>query len=45
VSDRATFDSPEQPAAGIEWVRVNGQVAWRQGEAGALAGRLLAPRR
>jgi N-acyl-D-amino-acid deacylase len=41
VIDRATFDEPEQDSAGIEWVVVNGQVAWAQGQAGALAGRLL----
>ena len=41
VADRATFEDPNQDSAGIDWVVVNGQVAWRQGEAGALAGRLL----
>lgn len=41
VIDRASFDDPLQPAAGIEWVVVNGQVAWRQGQPGALNGRLL----
>jgi N-acyl-D-aspartate/D-glutamate deacylase len=41
VIDRATFDDPEQASAGIDWVVVSGQVAWRQGEPGALAGRLL----
>jgi N-acyl-D-amino-acid deacylase len=41
VIDRATFDEPEQPSAGIDWVLVNGRVAWRQGEPGAMAGRLL----
>ncbi len=41
VADRATFEEPNQDSAGIDWVVVNGQVAWRQGEPGALAGRLL----
>lgn len=42
VIDRATFDEPASAASGIDWVVVNGQVAWRQGKPGALAGRLLA---
>jgi N-acyl-D-amino-acid deacylase len=42
VIDRATFDDPAQPAAGIDWVIVNGQPAWHRGESLALAGRLLA---
>jgi N-acyl-D-amino-acid deacylase len=41
VADRATFDQPEQASAGIEWVIVNGEIAWREGEVCALAGRLL----
>ena len=41
VIDTATFDAPEQAAAGIDWVVVNGEVAWRRGQAGARAGRLL----
>jgi len=41
VADRATFEDPNQDSAGIDWVVVNGQTAWRQGEPGALAGRLL----
>ena len=28
-ADRATFDDPMQPAAGIETVFVNGQIVWR----------------
>ena len=44
VLDAATFDQPARPSVGIEWVVVNGEVAWRQGRPGALAGRLL-PRR
>lgn len=35
VIDRATFDEPEQDRVGIEWVLVNGQVAWVQGQAGS----------
>ena len=31
VADRATYDAPQQAAAGIEWVLVNGQVTWQQG--------------
>lgn len=42
VIDRATFDKPMQPAAGIFAVMVNGRVAWEQGKAtGARAGRAL----
>ena len=42
VIDRATFDKPMQPAAGISMVMVNGRVAWEQGKAtGARAGRAL----
>ena len=41
VADRASFEEPTQPSAGIDWVVVNGQVAWREGVPAALAGRLL----
>ncbi len=42
VIDRATFDDPIQPAAGIETVVVNGTIAWQNGAAtGARAGRAL----
>ena len=42
VIDRATFDDPIQPAAGIETVIVNGTIAWRNGTAtGARTGRAL----
>ena len=41
VIDNATFEDPELPSSGIDWVVVNGQVAWRQGHSGSLAGRLL----
>ncbi|MEO8559050.1 MAG: D-aminoacylase [Rhodospirillales bacterium] len=42
VIDTATFDKPEQPAAGIELVMVNGQIVWQDGrETGARAGGVL----
>lgn len=41
VIDQATFEEPKRASAGIAWVVVNGRVAWRQGEAAALAGQLL----
>ena len=42
VIDRATFDDPIQPAAGIEMVIVNGTIAWQDGAAtGARTGRAL----
>jgi N-acyl-D-amino-acid deacylase len=41
VLDQASYDEPERPSVGIDWVVVNGQVAWRHGEAAALAGRLV----
>ena len=42
VIDRATFDDPTQPAAGIETVIVNGTIAWQNGTAtGARTGRAL----
>ena len=42
VIDRATFDDPIQPAAGIETVIVNGTIAWQSGAAtGARTGRAL----
>ena len=42
VIDRATFDDPIQPAAGIETVIVNGTIAWQGGAAtGARTGRAL----
>lgn len=42
VIDRATFENPTQPAAGIEMVMVNGRVIWRDGEStGARPGRAL----
>lgn len=42
VIDRATFEDPKQPAAGIEMVMVNGRLAWEGGSAtGRRAGRAL----
>ncbi len=42
VIDRATFEDPTQPAAGIEVVMVNGTVIWRDGgSTGARPGRVL----
>ncbi len=31
IIDRATYDEPKQPAAGVAFVFVNGTVAWRDG--------------
>ena len=43
VADRATYDAPCQPAAGIHSVLVNGRVAWQQGRhTGARTGQVLA---
>jgi N-acyl-D-amino-acid deacylase len=42
VADRATFDMPKLPAAGIDLVLVNGQPVWQQGATtAARPGRLL----
>ncbi len=42
IIDRATFEKPTQPAAGIALVMVNGRIAWRDGvHTGARAGRAL----
>ncbi len=42
IIDRATFADPKQPAAGIEYVFVNGQIAWTsEGAAPARAGRFI----
>jgi N-acyl-D-amino-acid deacylase len=42
IADRATFEVPTQPAAGIEMVMVNGRVIWQNGAAtGARPGRAL----
>jgi N-acyl-D-amino-acid deacylase len=43
VADRGTFAKPVQPAAGIDQVIVNGQIAWENGTStGARPGRVLA---
>jgi N-acyl-D-amino-acid deacylase len=42
IIDRATFDNPWQPPAGISWVIVNGEVAVENGKiAGATSGQVL----
>lgn len=42
VQDRATFQSPHQYAAGIEWVMVSGEMVWDHGaDTGAVAGKVL----
>lgn len=42
IIDRATFDDPKQPAAGINHVFVNGKMAWTGGEhARTRAGRFI----
>lgn len=41
VRDVADFDDPVQRSTGIEAVWVNGQLAYRDGEPGARAGRFL----
>lgn len=42
IIDRATFDKPFEPPAGIPWVIVNGQIAVRNGEpTHSLSGRAL----
>ena len=42
VKDRATFEDPKQPAAGINTVWVNGQAVWRDGKStGARPGHAL----
>ena len=42
VIDRATFEAPKTPAAGIDLVIVNGQIVWQEGaHTGARPGRAL----
>jgi N-acyl-D-amino-acid deacylase len=42
IEDRATFEEPTTPAAGIDLVLVNGQLVWRDGApTGARPGRAL----
>jgi N-acyl-D-amino-acid deacylase len=44
VCDRATFENPQQPSAGIEQVFVNGQAVWKDGYAtGVRPGTVLRP--
>ena len=44
IIDRATFDDPTQPSAGIDLVMVAGETVWRDGRAtGARPGRPLTP--
>jgi N-acyl-D-amino-acid deacylase len=46
IIDRATYESPAQPCAGIERVLVNGTVVWQNGgSTNARPGRVLSPRR
>jgi N-acyl-D-amino-acid deacylase len=43
IIDRATYESPNEPAEGVELVIVNGKTAWRAGAPGEdRAGRFLA---
>ena len=42
IGDCATYDQPQQPAAGIDWVLVNGVIAWHQQQStGRREGRVL----
>jgi N-acyl-D-amino-acid deacylase len=42
IVDRASFEAPKKPAAGVETVVVNGRVVWRDGApSGARPGRAL----
>jgi N-acyl-D-amino-acid deacylase len=42
IADRATFETPEVPASGIDIVFVNGEIVWRNGAStGARPGRAL----
>lgn len=42
VIDTADYSDPSRPAAGIEWVLVNGEVSWRDGaHTGARNGQVL----
>jgi N-acyl-D-amino-acid deacylase len=44
VIDRATFDQPTTPSAGIELVMVNGRIVWQDGRStSARPGRVLRP--
>jgi len=42
ILDQASFDHPTQPASGIEWVVVNGAIAWTaRGSTGSRTGKVL----
>src|SRR5471032_3189373 len=42
IKDRATYDTPTEPAYGVEAVVVNGELTWWQGEhCGARAGKVI----
>ena len=41
VTDNATYENPMQPASGIDWVLVNGTVAWKADGPGERAGRFI----
>jgi len=42
IIDKATFEDPQQPAAGINKVIVNGKMSWSNGQhTGKRAGRFL----
>jgi N-acyl-D-amino-acid deacylase len=42
IRDQASFDHPTRPASGIDWVVVNGAIAWtRQGSTQTRTGRIL----
>ena len=41
IADTATYADPQQPAAGIRHVIVNGAIGWSDGQAGLSAGRFV----
>jgi N-acyl-D-amino-acid deacylase len=42
ILDQADFENPTQPASGIEWVVVNGAIAWTaMGSTGTRTGKVL----
>ena len=41
IADTATYADPQQPAAGIRHVIVNGEIGWSDGQAGLSAGRFV----
>ncbi len=45
IIDRATFEKPDQPSLGIEWVMVNGRVVYQDGQiTSARPGKLICKR-